>query len=278
MERLLKEPLVHFLLLGGVVFALFALTRDPAEAAPRDAIVITAGQVRQLAMVFEKTWQRPPTPTELENLIEARIREEVFYREALAAGLDKDDSIIRRRMKQKLEFMLEDIAGQVTPTEQELQAFLAAHAARFRSEPTFSFRQVYFSPDGRRDAAEDALQLLTRLKQQGADADTSSLGDRLLMVAPAFRDAPQREVARTFGREFAAGLVEMPTGEWSGPIRSGFGFHLVLLSSRTDGEVAKLGEVRDAVAREWSVVRRREMNEELYRKLRQDYSITVEKE
>lgn len=274
MPRLLKDPLVHFLLLGGAAFAVFALTRGPAEAAPRDEIVITAAQIRQLAVVFEKTWQRPPTPTELENVIEARVREEVYYREALAAGLDKDDAIVRRRMKQKLEFMLEDIAGQVTATEKELQAFLDSNADRFRSEAIFSFRHVYVSTDKREDPAEDARRLLARLRKGEADV----AGDRLMMVEPVFRDAPQREVARAFGREFAARLLELPTGEWSGPILSGYGLHLVLVESRTPGEVARLADVRDAVSREWNVVKRREMNESLYQELRQKYSITVEKE
>jgi hypothetical protein len=274
MRRLLKEPLAHFLLLGGAVFAVFTLARDPAAAAPRDAIVITAGQVRQMAMVFQKTWQRPPTPQELENVIEARVREEVFSREALAAGLDKDDTIVRRRMKQKLEFMLEDIAGQVTPTEQELQAFLDENADRFRSEAVFTFRHVYVSTDTRENPAEDARRLLARLKKGEADI----AGDRLMMVEPVFRDAPQREVMRAFGRGFATGLLEVPTGEWSGPIPSGYGLHLVLVEERTLGAVAKLDDVRDAVAREWGVARRREMNEELYQRLRKNYSIRVEKE
>jgi parvulin-like peptidyl-prolyl isomerase len=274
MLRLLKEPLVHFLLLGGTVFAVFSLTRDPAGAAPRDAIVVTAGQVRQLAAVFEKTWQRPPTPAELERLIEARVREEVFAREALAAGLDKDDTVVRRRMKQKLEFLLEDIAGPITPTEQELQAFLDANADRFRSEATFSFRQIYVSTDRRDDPAEDARALLARL--QGGETDIA--GDRLMMVEPVFEEAPERDVARTFGGEFAAALAEAPTGEWSGPIRSGYGLHLVYVDSRTQGAVARLEDVRDAVAREWSVVRRREANEALYEELRKKYTVTVERE
>jgi len=277
MIRLLREPLVHFLLLGGAVFVLFALTRDPVEAAPRDEIVVTAAQVEQLAMVFKKTWQRPPTQADLGKMIEARIREEVYYREALAAGLDKDDAIVRRRMKQKLEFMLEDIGGQVAPTEKELQDFLDKNGDRFRREPRFTFKHVYFSTDKRKNAAEDARSLLGRLKQEGAKADTSSLGDRLMMIAPAFKDAPQREVARAFGREFPAQLAKIPTGEWSGPIRSGYGLHLVFLTSRVEGAVAKLDEIREVVVREWRVINRREMNEALYKELRKKYSISVEK-
>ena len=277
MLRLSKEPLVHFLLLGAAVFGLFRLTREPVEAAPRDEIVVTAAQVRQLAAVFQKTWQRSPTPSELDTLVESRIREEVFYREALAAGLDKDDTIVRRRMKQKLEFLMEDIAGQVTPTEADLRGFLEAHPDRFRFEPTFSFRQVYLSDDRRRNVAQDARELLARLKLAGADADTASLGDRLIMVEPAFERAPQRDVARVFGDDFAARLVELPTGEWTGPIRSGYGLHLVFVEARTKGEVARLDDVRDAVAREWGVAKRLEMRDQVYQELRGRYAITVEK-
>ncbi|MHC4849767.1 MAG: peptidyl-prolyl cis-trans isomerase [Planctomycetota bacterium] len=272
---LLKSPLLHFVLLGVAAFAVFQATREPAEVAPRDEIVVTAGQVEQLVEVFAKTWQRPPTREELDNLIERRVREEVFYREALIAQLDKEDAIVRRRMQQKLEFMLEDIAGQVTPTEQELQAFLAANADRFRKEPRFSFRHIYFSADKRDDAAGDARALLAKLKPK---TDTSSLGDRLMMIAPEFRDAPQREVARAFGREFSELLAQAPLSVWSGPIRSGYGLHLVFLSSRADGRIARLDEVREAVVREWGVVKRAELNDALYRKLRKKYAVVVERE
>jgi len=117
--------------------------------------------------------------------------------------------------------------------------------------------------------------LLAKLKPK---TDTSSLGDRLMMIAAEFRDAPQREVARAFGREFSELLAKAPVGAWSGPVRSGYGLHLVFMELRTDGELAKLAEVRDAVVREWSVVKRRELNDGLYRKLRKKYSVTVERE
>jgi parvulin-like peptidyl-prolyl isomerase len=271
---LLKAPLFHFILLGGAAYAVFAWTRDPADAAPLDTIVVTAGEVAQLTAVFEKTWQRPPSPEELDNLIERRVREEVFSREALAAGLDKDDAIVRRRLQQKLEFMLEDIAGQVSPTEQELQAYLDEHADKFRSDPRFTFRHVYLSVDKREDAEDDARKLLATLKK---DTDTSKLGDRLMMIAPAFRDAPRRDVARALGRDFAAKLEELPTDAWSGPVLSGYGLHLVFLAARTEGAVPKLDTVRDAVAREWGVARRKQLNDDLYAKLRAKYTITVEK-
>jgi len=278
MLRLLKEPLLHFVLLGGAAFAAYELSREPETVASRDEIVVTAAQVRQAEEVFAKTWQRPPTPDERAKLIESRVREEVYYREALAAGLEKDDVIVRRRMKQKLEFMLEDIAGQAAPTQQELRAFFEANGDRFRSEARSSFRHVYFSGDKRKNAPEDARKLLPQLQQEGALADTSTRGDRLLMVEPAFSTAPSREIARAFGREFADQLAQAPIGKWWGPIRSGFGVHLVFVESRIDGELPDLDAVRDVVTREWSVVKRREMNEALYLELRGKYAITVESE
>ncbi|MHC4939003.1 MAG: peptidyl-prolyl cis-trans isomerase [Planctomycetota bacterium] len=260
-------------MLGGLVFALYAWTRNGEERSPREEIVISAGEVRQLVTVFEKTWQRPPTADEIDKMIDRRVREEVFFREALAAGLDEDDAIVRRRMQQKLEFMLEDIAGQVAPTEEELRAFLEENSDKFRAEPRYSFRHAYFSTDKREDAASDARKLLPRLTPESDPA-----GDRLMMIEAEFRNAPEREVARSFGREFAAALADAPVGRWSGPIASGYGLHLVLVSSKEEGRVPKLDEVREPVIREWRVAKRAEMNEELYRKLRAKYSVTVEKE
>lgn len=271
-SRVLKDPLLHFLLLGAAAFAVFQLTRTPAETAEGDEIVVSADQVAQLVAVFAKTWQRPPTEDERDRLIENRVREEVLYREALAAGLDRDDSVVRRRMNQKLEFMVEDIAGQVAPTDEELRSFLEENADRFRSDAVFDFRQVYFSTDRRKDAEGDARDALARAGERDPE------GDSLLMVEAVFRAATQREVERSFGREFAAALLELPTGAWTGPVRSGYGIHLVFVDQRTEGRLPDLDEMRDAVTSEWQVVKRREMQDALYGTLRSKYTIRVEQE
>ena len=275
MPRLLKEPLVHFLLLGALIFVWFQLVRGPEPSLPPDEIVVTAGQIRRLAALFQKTWQRPPTASEVEALIEDYVREEIYCREAVAMGLDRDDTIIRRRMRQKLEFVTEDVVEQVAPTEEDLQAFLRAHPDAYRSEPRLSFRHIYFSPDRRADAARDAAAALERL---GAGVAATDEGDSLLMVEPAFDDEPLREVARALGPDFAATLLELPAGEWSGPVRSGVGFHLVLVEKRVEGTVPGLEEVREAVARDWDVAQRRELSERFYRELRKKYVVTVERE
>ena len=278
MARLIKEPLVHFLLLGAAIFVWFELAGDPEATAPRDEIVVTAGRVTRLVALFEKTWQRPPTAAERDGLVEDFIREEVYYREALAVGLDRDDTIVRRRMRQKLEFVTEDIADQVEPTEEDLRAYLQAHPDAFRREPTFSFRHVYLNADRRKSVEGDARALLAQLKARGAGPDTTALGDSLFMIEPAFRDAPQREVARALGKDFAAKLLELPIDEWTGPVASGFGLHLVFVEKRIEGRAAKLDDVRDAVARDWGAAKRREAREGFYRALRNKYVITVEED
>jgi hypothetical protein len=261
--------------LGTAIFCWFEFTRDPEPASPRDEIVVTKGHVERLAALFAKTWQRPPTAKEREGLIEDFIREEVYYREALAAGFDKNDTIVRRRMRQKLEFVTEDIAEQIEPTEEELREYLGAHAPAFRKEPRFWFRHVYFNTDRRKTPEKDARATLAQLKAGGLGTDA---GDSLLMVEPAFADQPLREIARALGQVFVAELLALPVGEWSGPVQSGFGPHLVFVEKRTEGRVAKLEEVREAVARDWRAAKRREMREAFYQELRKRYVITVEKD
>lgn len=276
MRRLLAEPLLHFLVLGGAVVALHVWTREPAAGSGREKIVITRAEIVRLVWEFEQTRGRPPTPSERDGLIEARAREEVFYREAIAAGLGEDDPVVRRRLRQKLEFLVDDIAGRAAPTAEELQAYLDAHADRFRTDPRFTFRYACFRTDRREDAAADARAALAAL--QRGEVGTASLGDPLLMIETSFADAPAREVARIFGAPFARGLDELPVGAWAGPVRSGYGWHLVLVERRAEGAVPPLVEIRDAVTRAWNTAKREEMDATLYRELRAKYDIVVERE
>jgi len=275
MRRLLAEPLLHFALLGGAVFAVHAWTRAPAGDARRERIVISADEVRRLVSAFEQTRGRPPTPEERKGLLDERVREEVLYREAIAAGLGEDDPVVRRRMRQKLEFLLEDITGQAAPTDVELQAFLDEHADRFRTDARLSFRQVCFRTDRRADARADAVAALEELARVPG---TEPPGDAVLMVETTFPDAPEREVERVFGAPFVRALADAPVGAWTGPIRSGYGWHLVRIASRAAGAVPPLDQARDAVLRAWSTAKREETNEALARELRAKYDVVVEGE
>jgi hypothetical protein len=275
MKRLLREPLLHFLLLGAAIFAAYSVVSKRGSEEP-GKIVITQGQVENLAFGFAKTWQRPPTDQELAALVRDRVREEVYYREAMALGLDKDDTVIRRRLRQKMEFVSDDIATQAEPTDADLNAYLLAHPAKFPVVQRFTFRQVYLNPDKHRASlADDAARLLAQLKQSGDKADISALGDVFLLEHD-FTALPASEIAKQFGEQFAARMPELTPGQWQGPIESGYGVHLVKVAERSDGRLPALADVREVVRREWDNARRQEANEKFFQELLKRYVVTIE--
>ncbi len=274
MKKVFKEPLVIFLLLGGAIFVLFQQVSNDYQP-DNDEILVTAGHVQSLSLNYEKVWQRSPNAKELEALIQNYIREEIFYREALAFGLDKDDSIVRRRLQQKMEFISEDLASLDKPEEQELQDYLVANKDNYRQPSQYSFRQIYINTSKRGDSAQsDAVALLAKLKEQ--DSNAKSLGDPL-MIKHQFNLETEREIERVLGAQFLLSLSDMPTGSWQGPIRSGFGLHLVRVDERINGRAANLSEVRDQVVRDWGVTKRKQANEMFYENLRKRYKVKVEK-
>jgi len=273
-RRALREPLLHFLALGAGLFALFALVGGEEPGSRR--IVVGSGTLENLAATFARTWQRPPTRAELEGLVADHVREEILYREAVALGLDADDVIVRRRMRQKMELLAESFGEAAEPGEADLEAWLREHADRYRSEPRLGFRQVYLSRDRRgADVESDAARLLEALRSGGAAGDPEALGDPITLPGD-LRDAPLSEVARQFGESFAAGIAELPPGEWTGPVESGYGVHLVRVEDRVEGRQPALGEVREAVLRDWQSARVEDARESYYRSLREGYSVVIE--
>lgn len=275
MKSLLREPLVHFLALGGLLFVFFAW-KGGGSGPGSTRITITPGLVEHLASGFAKTWQRPPTEPELKGLIDDYVKEEIATREAVAMGLDRDDTIIRRRLRQKMEFLIEDAADQVAPTDVELQGWLERHAADFRAEPRVALRQVYVSTEARGAAARaEAERLLARLRTQGPAAKTDGLGDPS-MLPRELPPGPLSEVSRAFGSDFAAKVEAIAAGQWSGPVESPYGLHLVLVLERTAGAQPALADVRPVVEREFLAERRRAQMQALYERLLQKYSVAVE--
>lgn len=273
MKRLIREPLIHFLFLGAALFGLYAAL-NPNPASSQDDVVVTAGQIENLASTFEKLWQRPPTEAELKGQIDEFVKEEILSREAIALGLDRNDTVIRRRLQQKMEFIAEDFSTANEPTDTELANYLATHPDVFREEQRFSFRQVFLSRDKRGDRLEaDATGLLKQLRQ-GAAAELRTLGDTSLLPSE-FIDEPERGVASQFGEGFAAALIGMKPGQWSGPIESGYGVHLVFLMSHTEGRLPELDDIRDQVARELLNDRRLAANREFFDALLTKYRVTI---
>jgi hypothetical protein len=271
-SRLLREPLVAFGLLGALLFVVHARVASRPGAAP-DRIVVGRAQIANLAGTFEATWQRPPTPEELEGLIEDWIRDEVLYREGVALGVDQGDTVVRRRIRQKMELLGEEVAA-TDPTDADLQAWLDAHRTDYDGGPEYTFRQVYFDPSRRGAAlAEDVERTMQVLD---GTAEPSGLGDPTLLP-PGMESAFATDVERTFGREFASALADLPVGAWRGPVRSSYGVHLVRVSNRTEARVAMLAGVRDAVLRDWQRARVKASVDAWYRRLRTAYEVVVER-
>jgi hypothetical protein len=270
----LREPLLHFLLIGAAIFLLYRAV-GTGEDAPRE-IVVSEAQIEALAENFARTWMRPPTASEIRGLVDEHVKEEIYYREAISIGLDRDDTVIRRRLRQKMEFISDDVASAREPTDAELAAFLKANAESFADPPSLSFQQVFFSSDRRGAQAErharSALEALTRTPPAAVPA-----GDPTLLP-PEMSAATSRDVANAFGEAFAAELENAPVERWVGPFESPFGVHLVRISTRTPGRLPALAEIRPAVAREWQATQQRDGNEALYRELRRKYDVRIEGE
>lgn len=269
MSKILREPLLHFLLLGAGLFFLFAWTNEDALEAP-DTIVIDALRIDTLKAQFERTWQRPPTPGELNGLVNAWIREEVLYREGVALGLDQGDPVMRRRVAQKMEFISEELLD-ADPSEEELEAWFSDNAETYRFEPRLSFRQLYFDPS----EYGDSLDAVIEQARAAAERGETTIGDATLLPGT-LADAGLAEIRRTFGQQFADSLMDQPIGEWTGPVPSGYGAHLVLIDARQESRLPSLDEVRAAVERDYRADRTREAKERLYEALLERYTVTFE--
>jgi hypothetical protein len=277
MKQFLRDPLFHFLLLGAGVFLVYSLLSRPGKSTDLGEIVVTQARIEHLAVAYATTFQRPPSDIELKAVIDDWIREEIAVREATTLKLGRDDTVIRRRLRQKFEFISDDLAAQVEPSDADLDAYMKTHAETFRSEPRFTYTQVYLSPDKHgRNLRRDATQLLARLRASER-TDISKMGDAFLLEQQ-FTATPASEVARQLGQPFAEALVGLKPGQWQGPIQSGYGVHLLKISERIEGRLPALAEVRDVVRREWANARRKEMDDRLYQELLKRYAVTFEKQ
>jgi len=268
MNRVVREPLLHFALLGGMLFGVYRLV-SPAQP-DTSRILISSEQIASVAAQFRGAWQRPPTHEELDRLVEARVRDEVLYREGLALGLDRDDPVVMNRVKQKMEVLSED-ALTAEPTDAELQAYLDAHQQQFALPASTSFQQVYFNPSRRGSSLDSSVRRAHTILESGGFV----VGDRTMLPAQLERAVPA-DIDATFGATFEAAVRSLPIGTWSEPVRSSFGYHLVRVTARTDSTIPTLADARDVVAREWLRAHAVEARERLYQSLRARYSVAIE--
>ena len=271
---LLREPLFRFLVIGAALFGAYGVIGGDSPEAESRRITISTAEVELLRGRWMRQWLRPPSEEELQALVEERVREEVLYREALAMGLDRDDSMVRQRLAQKLKFLTEDVALARKPTAGELEAYFAANDERYRVPPLLSFSQVFFRLEGREPAAEPKL-VLARLRSAPESGDPAIFGDRSLLESRSSRQTPQ-EIAAVFGEEFAADLLRLKRGEWSGPIASGYGLHLVRIEERSEAHLPAFAAVAEEVRADWANDQRRQANDAFIERLLARYEIIVE--
>lgn len=273
--ELAREPIVHFVLIGAAIWGIHGAVAGTQAADQGARITITAGEIEMLRAGWSTRWRRPPTTEETQTLLDAYLREEVLYREALALGLDRDDAVIRRRMVQKFEFLIEDLTASAEPKESDLLAYFKDNETRYRLPQRISFQQIYFSPDRRGAAAvRDAVALLSSLQSEAASAPVAAAGDASLLENAYGRQTLQ-EIVAVFGREFAEAVSTLEPGVWAAPIASGYGLHLVRVDERIAGRMPEFAEVEAQVRADWAYDQRRKANEQVFRQLLAGYVVDI---
>jgi peptidyl-prolyl cis-trans isomerase C len=275
--RLIREPLVQFLLIGAAIYTSYFLYGEPPQEEQDRTIVITSDYVDSLTQSFAKRWNRPPTDDEVEGLVGEYIRESLLYREALSMGLDKEDHIIRRRLAQKLEFLTNDLVKLTPPEDAVLQQYLDDNLDKFRNSDLLTFTQVFVDPDKRGDSTLPyATELLGQLQAAGQPNDkTFELGDRFMLQSE-FINAPYREIQRHMGQEFTDSAMQLEAGRWHGPVLSGYGIHLVYIAAHSKATEPSLADVRDKVQAEYLHEQTQKFNAEYLDVLRKRYTIVSE--
>ncbi len=269
LKRLPQEPLLHFLAIGGLIFLLFAAIDDIRQA-PTDVIVITPERIDQLAARFSSVWKRMPTDDELDALINEDVHEEVYYRVALALGLDKNDTIVRRRLRQKMEFLTDSGANLLEPATGELEAYLAANEQAFRRGPRLAFEQIFLGETPGPESITGSLGAL----QSDPVTDPSALGERTLLPAQLGLSPPEA-VDGVFGKGFFERLAELTPGVWAGPVASAYGVHIVRIGESLAARTPPLEEIRDNVLRNWKAAKGRELRELHYARLRERFIVEI---
>ena len=269
--KIAREPLLHFLLIGAALFVVFGLINDKYPGDTDKQIVVSAGRIAQLENIFAKTWQRAHSAEELKGLVDDFVLEEIYYRQAVAMGIDRDDTIIRRRLRQKFEFLTDDIAATAKPSDEDLSAYLAANADVFRRDTTYTFEQVYINLD------RPGLDLESHVASQLSALRAGEYVPGASGLLPGFFDAtPSRVVDGNFGSGFSTALDELPSGLWQGPIESGLGLHLIRIESRVAGTVPGLADIRPIVEREWAHEKRLDSRRIINERLLSDYEVVIE--
>jgi len=273
--KLLREPLLHFTLAAVVLFSAYAwLNQSRPVPEGVEPVRIGEGEIEWLRETYTSQWRRPPDARELQGLIADLVTEELLSREARAMGLGENDTIIRRRLAQKLKFLVEDTSRLAEPSDSKLRQYFNKHIDRFESGATISFTHIFFNPQNHPDATVDATAALNELQKAGANTRVE-IGDRFLLDTN-LRDADEQAVSNMFGADFARAAFALAPGAWRGPLKSGYGQHLVFVSAKTAASQPAFETVRDQVAKEWRREKEADVSREYLARLREKYGVVLD--
>lgn len=269
LKRVLQEPLLHFVVVGSLLF--FIISSNDVTTKPQ--VIISEGKINQLTAQFTKTRQRIPSSEELKALIDNQIREDLAYKHGIQMGLVEDDPIIKRRVQQKLEFMLNDSIANIEPNKEELQTYLDTHSEKFTIAPSYTFKQIYINPENH----EDVNAYITELQSLALNDVYQNSGDSLMLESE-YVDLSSSEIARLFGREFSKKLDAVTLNKWQGPIKSGYGLHLIYIDKKTPEHIATLDEIESKIKRDYKADAQKKAIDSFYEELQIQYRVIVEKE
>jgi len=272
MKKLIKEPLVHFLLIGLGIFLIYGWVSD--EQSDENKIIIDDNHLSHLVSIWELQWNRPPTEEELQGILESYLKQEIFYREALKMNLDHNDEVVKRRLAQKMEFLSDDLSTLVDPaTDEKLQAFYKENEEKYQVPYQFSFNQVVFTGDRHQDPESAARKALEKFGTGLPDAMREQ-GDPL-SIRYRFENLYEPQVDKELGGSVAASLRDLPLNQWVGPVASGYGVHLIYLTERKEPFYPEFQNIRDELARDYSYQTEQENQQLIYQSLKKNYDIEI---
>lgn len=276
-RRVLGEPLLHFLVVGALLSAGYhLLTPAPEGETNTNRIVLTKDDVRQLAISWLAQGRSTPTPGQLQGLVDQKVTQEILYREAVALGLDRDDEVVKRRLAQKMDFLATDVATLQEPTDADLKAWFDKNAQGFALPAHATFRHLYFSTDTHgKETKQAAAAALALVEGKSPDSsEVAAIGDPF-MFQNHYGDATPDQMAKEFGPEFSKELFQLTPGKWVGPVKSGYGWHLVWIDSIESGRIPTYAEVMPNVKAGWIEDKYREIKNSALEEMRSRYSVVV---
>ena len=267
-KRILSEPLLHFIVMGATVFFAYSNLNSSSEVPQSEnRIVVTLQEVSTLASRFEGTWQRPPTSAELDRLIETHIRDRILISEALALSMDQDDPIINRRLVQKMDFLMQSVAGAATASEQELETYYAKNKQTYATLPMIAFEQVYFGE------APDPVAFNSALASLAKGTDPTRLGQETMLPAR-IKLSPAPTIDGMFGDGFFELVSKQSSGDWYGPVRSGFGVHIVRVTDQMASIIPEFEAVRSQLETDYATSMASRLSQNLFDEMRKRYEIS----